>query len=137
MSELVSNHIHNIYKVCISFWPQSVSVHHDQAAFDSITPEHIRKSLLKHGCNHNMVEWYYELLKHRNLITTYDNFKLLLSTGLGFPQGGVCSAKFWIIAFNDAAEILNTHGVSGELFSDDGNGIIGGNDIIHMATKLN
>ena len=108
-----------------------------QAAFDSITPEHIRKSLLKHGCNPDMVKWYYELLKNRNLSTTYDNFILLISTNLGFPEGGVCSAKFWIIAFNDTAKILNTHGVSGELFADDGNGIIGGNDILHMATKLN
>ena len=108
-----------------------------QAAFDSITPEHIRKSLIKHGCNLDMVEWYYELLKHRNLITTYDNFILNVTTNLGFPQGGVCSAKFWIIAFNEAAEILNSHGINGELFADDGNGLIGGTDILYMATKLN
>ena len=28
-----------------------------------------------------------------------------------FPQGGVCSAKFWIIAFNEAIEIINNMGV--------------------------
>ena len=47
-----------------------------QAAFDSITPEHIRRALIKHGCHPDMVEWYYELLKHRNLSTSYDNFFL-------------------------------------------------------------
>ena len=28
-----------------------------QVAFDSITPEHIKKSLLKHGCHQDMVDW--------------------------------------------------------------------------------
>ena len=56
-----------------------------------------------------MVEWYYELLVHRNLKTTYGNFELEVTTDMGFPQGGVCNAKFWII-----------------LFTDDGNGLIGG-----------
>ena len=56
---------------------------------------------------------------------------------MGFPQGGVCSAKFWIIAFDEAAKILNSNGVNGELFADDGNGIIGGKDIDYMAGRLN
>ena len=30
-----------------------------------------------------------------------------VTIGIGFPQGGVCSAKFWIIAFNRAIEIIN------------------------------
>ena len=41
-----------------------------QAAFDSITPEHIKSALLKHGCHPDMVDWYYELITHRNLETT-------------------------------------------------------------------
>ena len=61
-----------------------------QAAFDSITPEHIKRALLKHGCHPDMVEWYYELLIHRNLKTTYGNFELEVTTNMGFPQGGVC-----------------------------------------------
>ena len=84
-----------------------------------------------------MVDWYYELITHRNLETTYENFILEVTTNMGFPQGGVCSAKFWIIAFDEAAKILNTNGVSGELFADDGNGIIGGKDIDYMAQRLN
>ena len=49
-------------------------------------------------------------------------------------KGGVCSAKFWIIAFDEAAKILNSNG---ELFADDGNGIIGGKDVDYMAQRLN
>ena len=41
-----------------------------QAAFDSIKPIHIKQALLKHGCHADMVEWYYELIIHRNLFTT-------------------------------------------------------------------
>ena len=70
---------------------------HIQAAIDSITPEHIRRALLKHGCNPDMVEWYYELLKHRNLSTTYDNFTLEITTDMGFPQVGVGSANFGLL----------------------------------------
>ena len=61
----------------------------------------------------------------------YKDFVLEVTTNMGFPQGGVCSAKFWIIAFDEAAKILNTNGVNGELFADDGNGIIGGKNRGH------
>ena len=46
---------------------------------------------------------------------------------MGFPQGGVSSAIFWIIAFafDKEAKISHTKGVSGELFGDNGNGLIG------------
>ena len=100
-----------------------------QAAFDSITPEHNKNALLKHGCPTDMVDWYYELITHRNLETTYES--------MWFPQGGVCSAKFWIIAFDEAAKILNSKGVTGELSADDGNGLVGGTDIEYMAQRLN
>ena len=46
----------------------------------------------------------------------------------GFPQGGVCSAKFWIIAFNEAIEIINTYGITGQGFADDCGPLIGGKD---------
>ena len=80
-----------------------------QASFDSITPERIKKLLLKHGCHPDMVDWYYELITHRNLETTYENFILEVTTSMGFPQGDVCSAIFWIIAFDKAAQILNSN----------------------------
>ena len=44
-----------------------------QSAFDLISPEHIKSALLKHGCHPDMVDWYYELITHRNLETTYEN----------------------------------------------------------------
>ena len=83
-----------------------------------------------------MVDWYYELITHRNLVTAYENFVLEVTANMGFPQGGVCSANFWS-AFDEAAKILNSNGVNGELFADDGKGIIGGKDIEAMAQKLN
>ena len=56
-----------------------------------------------------MVDWYYELITHRNLITTYENFILEVTTNMGFPQCVVCSARFWIIAFDEAGKILNSN----------------------------
>ena len=77
------------------------------------------------------------LISHRNLETTYENFILEVTTNMGFPQEGVCGAKFWTNAFDEAAKILNSNGVNGELFADDGKGIIGGKDIEYMAQRLN
>ena len=57
---------------------------------------------------------------------------LEVTANMGFPQGGVCSAKFWIIAFDKAAKIFNSNRVDGELIADDRNGIIGGKDIEYM-----
>ena len=65
------------------------------AAFDSITPEHIKNALFKHGCHPDIVDWYYELLTHRNLVTTYKDFVLEVTTNMGFPQGGVCSCLLY------------------------------------------
>ena len=52
-----------------------------------------------------------------NLKTTYENFELEVTTNLGFPQGGVCGAILWIIAFDEEAKILDTNVVTGELFA--------------------
>ena len=76
-----------------------------------------------------MINWFYKLLTLRNLQTTCKKCVLKVITNMGFLQGGVCSAKFWI-AFDKAAEILSTNGVSGELFADDGNRLIGTTDIV-------
>ena len=54
----------------------------------------------------------------------------------GFPQGGVCSAKFWIIAFNEAIEIINKRGVYGNGFADDCVALIGGDKLDHMMSRL-
>ena len=39
--------------------------------------------------------------------------------GIGFPQEGVFSAKFWIIAFKEALNIINQFGALGIGFLDD------------------
>ena len=62
-------------------------------------------SLLQHGGDQVLVNWYYNYIKHRNLHIEIKGCSKTLSTDTGFPQGGVCSAKFWIIAFNEAIEI--------------------------------
>ena len=33
---------------------------------------------------------------------TVGGYTHTVTVEIGFPQGGVCSAKFWIIAFNEA-----------------------------------
>ena len=58
------------------------------------------------------------------------------TTSLGFPQGGVCSAKFWIIAFNAAISILNEHGVLGLGFADDCVALIGGTNLHQMMSRI-
>ena len=40
------------------------------------------------------------------------------TVSIGFPQGGVCSAKFLIIAFTRAVEIINSHGAFSNGFAD-------------------
>ena len=54
-----------------------------------------------------MVNWYYNFITHRNLHVEINGTTASKTVSIGFPQGGVCSAKFWIIAFNEAIEIIN------------------------------
>ena len=107
-----------------------------QAAFDTIDPEKVRLSLVEHGGNKDMVNWYYNYIRHRNLHIQIKGCNKILSTDTGFPQGGVCSAKFWIIAFNEAIEILNTHGVHGNGFADDCVALIGGENLDQMMSRM-
>ena len=72
------------------------------SAFDSISVDHIRNRLLHHGANEDAVGWYHNLLKERHLEITLQEETVYYHTGTGFPQGGVASAKFWNIAFDEA-----------------------------------
>ena len=90
-----------------------------QAAFDTITPTSIKEALLKHNLDTRLVGWYYTFLTHRHLITEHNGIKYEGNIGIGFPQGGVCSAKFWIVAFNEAMNITNQFGALGIGFADD------------------
>ena len=40
----------------------------------------------------------------------------------------VCSTKFCIIVFNEAIDIINMHGITGQGFADDCDPLIGGSD---------
>ena len=59
-----------------------------------------------------------------------------ITVGIGFPQGGVCSAKFWIIAFNQAIEMINNYGVTGQGFTDDCGPMTGGDNTHEMYKSM-
>ena len=96
------------------------------SAFDTIKPEFIRKQLLKHGGDGQMVEWYFNYLTHRDLFFDIQGYKTSRTVDRGFPQGGVCSAKFWIVAFNEALILINQGSFFGNGFADDLGTVIGG-----------
>ena len=83
------------------------------SAFDPIRPTHIKKALLTHGGDPDLVEWYYGYLTRRDLQFELHGVHLKRTTAMGFPQGGVCSAKFWLIAFDEAIRIINTPQIEG------------------------
>ena len=107
-----------------------------QAAFDTIKPEKIYTELLKYGSDKNLASWYYNYITHRNMYLEINGIKTGITTRDGFAQGGVCSAKFWIIAFNDAIEIINKRGVYGNGFADDCVALLGGDKLDHIMSRL-
>ena len=106
------------------------------SAFDSISPGHVRKSLLKHGGEPEMVQWYHNYITHRDIEIELHGENAAFSTGVGFPQGGVCSAKFWLIAFDTAIQIINTLKIEGNGFADDCSALFGGPRIDHAIARL-
>ena len=105
-----------------------------QAAFDTILPETIKHALLQHNIDTNIVNWYYNYISHRNIYTEQLGVKASGTIGIGFQQGGVCSAKFWIKAFNKALEIINQENIMGIGFADDC-GLLIQNDNLNHAVK--
>ena len=89
------------------------------SAYDSIHIDHIRESLYKFGGDTDLVEWYYHYLSHRILKLELHGDMINLHNAVGFPQGGVASAKFWLLAFDPAINIINTHFVEGNGYADD------------------
>ena len=105
-------------------------------AFDSIDINHVKKALLKHGGDPAMVHWYHNYLSHRNLYADLHQEEASCSTGVGFPQGGVCSARFWLIAFNQAIKIINKNSLTGVGYADDCCILLGGTNQYHMVTQI-
>ena len=58
------------------------------------------------------------------------------TNSIGFPQGGVCSAKFWALAFHPAVEIINTPATKGVAFADDCAVLCGGDDPEGMLRRV-
>ena len=106
------------------------------SAFDSISIDHIRQSLLEHNGDPDLVEWYYSYLGRRHLQIELHGDTVHLTTGTGFPQGGVCSARFWLIAFDRAIQIINTRGITGTGYADDCSALIGGTHPDNMIESM-
>ena len=58
------------------------------------------------------------------------------TTGMGFPQGGVCSATFWSQAFNEAVRLINNDNTVGVAFADDCTVLSGGPDPAVLVTRV-
>jgi len=48
----------------------------------------------------------------------------------------VCSAKFWLIAFDKAIQIINTLDIEGNGYADNCSAIFGGNRVDHLLIRL-
>ena len=106
------------------------------AAFDSIKPSHVRQALLKHGGDPEMVQWYFNYITHRDILIEMHGVCKTFTTGLGFPQGGVCSAKFWLVAFDYAIQIINRYNIEGNGYADDCSALYGGRRLDHALKRL-
>ena len=106
-------------------------------AFDTIKPDHTRKTLLDKEVDQRLVEWYYKYITERHLTLESDDYEIKTCVDVGFPQGGVCSAKLWIIAFDRVIEIMNENGIFGQGTADDCAALIGGEDLNTMTIKPN
>ena len=106
------------------------------SAFDSISIDHIRQTLLDHNGTPDMVEWYYSYLGRRYLEVELHGESAHLTTATGFPQGGVCSARFWLIAFDEAIRIINSNGITGNGYADDCSALLGGTHTHNMIEQM-
>ena len=107
------------------------------ATFDTIKPDHIRKTLLEKEVDGNLVRWYYNYITERHLTLESNDYEIKTKVDVGFPQGRVCSAKLWIIAFDPAIQIINEDDIFGQGFVDDCAALIGGENLNDMTTRMN
>ena len=57
-----------------------------KGAFDTICPEHIKNSLKAKGINKDLIEWYYNYIKYRNIEFKDNSFEITGKIDTGFPQ---------------------------------------------------
>jgi hypothetical protein len=89
------------------------------SAFNSILPDQISSSLLAHNAPEEAVKWYNDYITNRHVSVTLQGQTRRIKSCVGFPQGGAASAKFWLIAFDQAIRIINSHSITGHGFADD------------------
>ena len=58
-----------------------------RSAFDLVTPQHIRCSLIWVGADLAVIGWYNDYLLHRNMTYHHCHLTTQRTTGMGFPQG--------------------------------------------------
>ena len=115
----ISNTVNYIEK-CLFKKQTCIGVFLDiSSAYDSIQIDHIKESLYKHGSDTDFTEWYYHYLSNRILTLNLHGDTVRYHSKVGFPQGGVASAKFWLLAFDPAIEIINSTFVEGNGYADD------------------
>ena len=83
-----------------------------------------------------MVQSYYNYITHRDIEIDMHGEWRCFSTGLGFPQGGVCSAKFWLVAFDYAIQIINRYMIEGNRYADDCSALSGGQRLDYALKRL-
>lgn len=105
-----------------------------RGAFDNIRPQCVYDALKKHGVDKDLADWYLDYLLHRDLFYTLGGITTSRTISRGFPQGGVASAKFWLLAFDGAVEIINSQEIKGTAFVDDCSGLYGGRSMGHVGT---
>ena len=106
------------------------------SAYDSMDINHMKTSLYNHGCEEDLVEWYYQYLSHRVLHIPLHGESKSYVCSQGFLQGGVCSVKFWIIAFNPAIEIINSQFTFGNGCADDLAIVFGGTNPDNLVVRV-
>ncbi|MEL6358425.1 MAG: reverse transcriptase domain-containing protein [Bacteroidota bacterium] len=106
------------------------------SAFNTITPKHVKETLYSHGGEKHLVRWYYHYMKSRRIHINLHGAEESYQIDTGFPQGGVASAKFWLIAFDEAIRIANKYGIVGNGFADDIGAVICGRTVKSMVNKM-
>ena len=84
-----------------------------------------------------MVSWYYNYITERHLTLEANDSKNTTCVDTGLPKRGVCSAKFWIIAFDPAMDIINSNGMFGQGFAENCAALLGGTDLNDLTTRMN
>ena len=100
-----------------------------QAAFDSVTIEHIVRGLQKKNVDPFLIKWYEQYLRERRVNVTYKGSTVTKYLTQGTPQGGVLSPIMWNICFDDFLDLFPDEGdVNVVAYADDAALVVSGPD---------